>query len=231
MNKTSSSWLNWAALICGVAWAVAASLAPTERTLGTTVRWVYAHASLTQVSLLFFLVAAILSVLYLAGWSRLARWVQVSGWVAVALWIAGFVLSMIPAKLSWGVWVDFGEPRTQMTLRFIVIGALFLLVTLWVAHLRFTAIFQILISVLLLYFIRNTTVVRHPVNPIGQADSTTIPLAYSVIFLFALLASTFLTIRLASTADSTDRMNSGSQAQGSEGGPAPTSSEIPPDHA
>ena len=197
MNDTSPSWLNWAVLICGLAWAVAASLAPTERTLGTTVRWVYAHASLTQVSLFFFLMAALLAVLYLVGWSRLARWVQVSGWVAVALWIGGFVLSMIPAKLSWGVWVDFGEPRTQMTLRFIVISVLFLLVTLWVAHPRFTAVFQILISALLLYFMRNTNVVRHPVNPIGQADSPTIPLVYSAIFLFALLTSIFLTIRLA----------------------------------
>lgn len=197
MKHNSSSWLSWAALACGIAWAVAVSLAPTERTLGTIVRWVYAHASLTQVSILYFLVAALLSVLYLAGWSRLAKWVQVSGWMALALWIAGFVLSMIPAKLSWGVWVDFGEPRTQMTLRFIVIGALFLLVTLWVAQLRFTAIFQILVSAVLLYLTRNTNVIRHPVNPIGQADSPTIPLAYSTIFLFALLASIFLTIRLA----------------------------------
>lgn len=195
MPKIPTRFLSLSTLVLSLAWIIAAAIAPVERTLGTTVRWVFVHASLTQLSLLFFLGAAILAILVLLGKETLEPWMRVTGWMALGLWAAGFLLSMIPAKLSWGVWVDFHEPRTQMTLRVLAAGILFLLVTLWVNASRFTAIFQIVLSMVLLTLIRHTAVVRHPVNPIAQADTTAIPLAYSIIFLLALLASLSLTWR------------------------------------
>ncbi|NOZ49085.1 MAG: hypothetical protein GXP37_03430 [Chloroflexi bacterium] len=195
MPKIPTRFLSLSTLVLSLAWIIAAAIAPVERTLGTTVRWVYVHASLTQLSLLFFLGAAILAILVLLGKETLEPWMRVTGWMALGLWAAGFLLSTIPAKLSWGVWVDFHEPRTQMTLRVLAAGILFLLVTLWVNASRFTAIFQIVLSAVLLTLIRQTAVVRHPVNPIAQADTAAIPLAYSIIFLLALLASLSLTWR------------------------------------
>lgn len=190
MPTLSNRTLNLLAFFFATAWALAAVLAPSERTLGTVVRWVYVHASLSQVSLLLFLLAAVMAVAVLVGKDNWRSWMEAFGWMALLLWLAGFLLSMIPAKLSWGVLVDFQEPRTQMTLRVLFAGILIVLVTLWVAQPRFSAVAQIVLSAAILFLTRSTAVVRHPLNPIGQADSPAIPLAYGTIFLLALLAST-----------------------------------------
>lgn len=182
---------NLVALVLAVVWLLAILLVPPEQTLGTLLRWVFAHASLTQVSLLLFLVAAILAVIFLVGRETFYGWMEITGWVALLLWVLGFLLSTIPAKLSWGVWIDFSEPRTQMTLQVLAIGIIFLLLTRWVDHPRFTAVAQLVISVLALFLNRNAGIVRHPLNPIGSSGSDTIPMLYSLIFLLALAGSAF----------------------------------------
>ncbi len=173
----------------GLGWGLAHFAVPPERSLGAVVRWVYAHASLTQVSLLLFLIAGLLALLYLLGGRGLWRWMQVTGRVAVALWLLGFLLSTIPARLSWGVFIDFAEPRTQLTLRVLAVAAGFLLLTRWVDHAPFTAAAQLLLSVTVLFLNRSTAVVRHPLNPIVQAGDPALVLSYSLIFLMALAAS------------------------------------------
>ena len=179
-----------------LAWAAAVALAPSERVLGDVVKWVYAHASLTQAALLFFLVAGALAALYLAGLKRVYRWLEVTGWMALGLWLLGFLLSTIPARLSWGVWVDLGEPRTQMTLRVLAVGVIFLFLTRWVDSSTFTAIAQLVFSAATLYLNRSTVLIRHPGNAIRDATSANIPRAYTFILLFALLASVYLTYYL-----------------------------------
>lgn len=153
-----------------------------------------------------FLVAALLAALYLSGRDKLYDWFEVSGWVALGLWLAGFLLSTFPAKFSWGVWIDFNEPRTQMTLRLLAVGLGFLLLSRWIDHRRFTAAAQIALSATVLFLNRSTAIVRHPLNPIGQADNPAIALSYGLIFLVALLISAYLifyltTTRLAQTPD------------------------------
>ena len=179
------------AAVLAIAWLLAILLVPPEQSLGTLLRWVFAHASLTQVSLLLFLVAAIFAAIFLLGREKVYGWMEITGWVALGLWVAGFLLSTIPAKLSWGVWVDFNEPRTQMTLRVLAVGIIFLALTRWVDHPRFTAIAQIALSALVLFLNRSAGVIRHPLNPIGSAGSATIPLLYSLIFVLALASSAF----------------------------------------
>ncbi|MBX7235070.1 MAG: hypothetical protein K1X65_11830 [Caldilineales bacterium] len=182
-----------------LAWLLVLVTAPTERTLGTLVRWVYAHASLTQVALLFFLAAAVLAVVYLTGKESWYDWFRVAGLVALGLWLFGFMLSMVPARLSWGVWVDWNEPRTQLTLLVLVLGGVVLFLGRWVDSRRFDALAQILFSALVLLLNRNTGVIRHPFNPIGSAASTAIPLTYGLVFLIALFASGVLVLLLLST--------------------------------
>ena len=179
------------AAVLAIAWLLTILLVPPEQNLGTLLRWVFAHASLTQVSLLLFLAAAVLAAIFLLGREKIYGWMEISSWVALALWVAGFLLSTIPAKLSWGVWVDFNEPRTQMTLRVLAVGIAFLVLTRWVDHARFTAIAQIILSVLVLFLNRSAGVIRHPLNPIGSSGSDVIPLLYSLIFVLALASSAF----------------------------------------
>ena len=96
---------------------------------------------------------------------------EIAGWVALVLWVLGFVLSTIPAKLSWGVWIDFSEPRTQMTLQVLAACIIFLLLTRWVDHPTFTAVAQLVLSWARLSLNRSAGVVRHPLNPIGTSGS------------------------------------------------------------
>ncbi len=179
------------AAVLAIAWLLAILLVPPEQSLGTLLRWVFAHASLTQVSLLLFLVAAILAAVFLLGREKVYGWMEIAGWMALGLWVTGLLLSTIPAKLSWGVWIDFNEPRTQMTLRVLAVGIAFLVLTRWVDHPRFTAIAQIVFSSLAIFLNRSAGVIRHPLNPIGTSGSDAIPLLYSLIFVLALASSAF----------------------------------------
>ncbi|MCS7040175.1 MAG: hypothetical protein RMN24_04220 [Anaerolineae bacterium] len=170
-----------------LAWLVALLTAPPERTLGGVVRWVYAHAALTQAALLLFLVTAVVAGLFLAGYRRLYPWVSVMGGAALVLWLLGFLLSLPPARLTWGVWVDWAEPRTQLTLRVLGVGLVVTALTHWVRSPRLTAVTQLLFSLTVLFLNRQAALVRHPLNPIGQAAGTGIPLSYGLIVLLTVL--------------------------------------------
>lgn len=195
ISTSRRSFLAFALLL--VAWCAALVVAPAERVLGSTVRWVYAHASLTQVSLLLFMLAMMIAIIYLLGRNSAYAWLEASSWVALGTWLFGFLLSTIPARLSWGVWIDFSEPRTQMTLRVLAVGVIFLLLVGWVDSRRFAAIAQIVLSAAILYLNRSTSIIRHPLNPIASSTSPDIPMAYGLIFLLALLASATLIVLLA----------------------------------
>jgi hypothetical protein len=103
---------------------------------------------------------------------------------------------MIPAKMAWGVWVDFHEPRTQMTLRVIAVGVVFLVLAWWIDQPRFTAIVLIAFALILLFLVRSTSVIRHPANPVGESPDRILPLIYAGITLSAVLAALFLTATL-----------------------------------
>lgn len=206
MSPVRTTRLAWLFAASVLAWLLVLVAAPSERSLGGLVRWVYAHASLTQVSLFFFLVAAVLAVVYLTAHERLYIWMEVVGLVALGLWLLGFLLSMIPARLSWGVWVDWNEPRTQLTLLVLALGVAILLLARWVDSHRFSAIAQIIFSAVVLILNRNTGVIRHPLDPIGEASAASIPQSYGLIFLIALFGSSLLVMLLVTIRQKRDRL-------------------------
>ncbi len=170
-------------------WLTLLFLTPPERTLGTLIRWIFAHGSLTQAAVYVFLVAALLSAGYLLGNDNLYAWMTTVAVIAFVLWALGFIISMIPARIAWGVFVDLNEPRTQMTLRVLAVGAVFLVVAWWVHQPKFTAIAIILFAFVLLFLVRSTAIIRHPANPVGESPSPIIPLVYSGVLLSAVLGS------------------------------------------
>ncbi len=174
-------------------WLLLLFLTPPERTLRTVLRWVFAHGSLTQSSVYVFLIAALLAAGYLLGNAKLETWIHVMAVVAFGLWVLGFLISMLPAKIAWGVLVDFGEPRTQMTLRVIAVGVVFLVLAWWINQPKFTAIAIIAFAFILLFLVRSTSLIRHPANPVGESPDRILPLIYSGIVLAAVLASLSLT--------------------------------------
>ena len=181
------------AIIFSAIWLLLLLLTPPERSLGVIIRWVFAHGSLTQASVYVFLIAALLAAGYLLGRQDLATWMGVMAGMAFAFWVLGFIISMVPARIAWGVLVDFGEPRTQMTLRVIAVGALFGVVAWWINQPKFTAIALILFAFILLFLVRSTSLIRHPSNPIGSSPDAVLPLIYSGVVLSAVLAGLSLT--------------------------------------
>jgi len=170
-------------------WLLLLFLTPPERTLGTLLRWIFAHGSLTQAAVYVFLVAALLAAGYLLGHEHLYAWMTTVAVVAFALWVLGFSISIVPARIAWGVFVDFNEPRTQMMLRVLAVGAVFLVVVWWVNHPKFTAIAIIVFAFVLLFLVRSTAIIRHPANPVGESSSAVIPLVYAGILISAVLGA------------------------------------------
>ncbi len=177
------------AILFAALWLLLLFLTPPERTLGAVLRWVFAHGSLTQAAVYVFLIAALTAAGYLLGNEKLFVWMTCLGVVAFSLWVLGFLISMIPAKIAWGVLVDFGEPRTQMTLRVIAVGAVFLVLTWWIDQPKFTAIAQFIFAFILLFLVRSTSLVRHPANPIGESPDRILPLIYLGIVFSAVLSA------------------------------------------
>ena len=185
------------AILFAALWLLLLFLTPPERTLGAVLRWVFAHGSLTQAAVYVFLIAALTAAGYLLGNEKLLVWMTYLGVVAFSLWVLGFLISMIPAKIAWGVLVDFGEPRTQMTLRVIAVGAVFLVLTWWIDQPKFTAIALLIFAFILLFLVRSTSLIRHPANPIGESPDRILPLIYLGIVLSAVLSSLSFTGYLA----------------------------------
>ncbi len=176
-------------ILFSLLWLLLILLTPPERTLGTLLRWVFAHGSLTQAAVYVCLIAAFLAAGYLLGREHLYAWMIAAGSIAFGLWALGFIISMVPAKMAWGVWVDVHEPRTQMTLRVLAVGAVFLVILWWMHHPKFTAIAIILFAFILLFLVRSTSLIRHPANPVGESPDPIIPIIYTGILLSAVLAS------------------------------------------
>jgi len=176
-------------LIFFILWLALLFLTPPERTLGALLRWIFAHGSLTQAAVYVFFVAALLAAGYLLGNAQLYRWMTTVAVVAFLLWALGFIISMVPARIAWGVFVDFNEPRTQMTLRMLAVGAVFLAAAWWVNQPKFTAVAIIIFAFALIFLVRSTGLIRHPANPVGESPSSILPLIYSGILISAVLAS------------------------------------------
>ncbi len=176
-------------LLFAALWLILLFFTPPERTLGTIIRWVFAHGSLTQAAVYVFLIAALLAAGYLLGNEKLYLWMVTVGAIAFSLWALGFIVSIIPARLAWGVFVDFNEPRTQMTLRVLAIGAILLVIVWWVNHPKFSAIAILLFAFILLFLVRSTSLIRHPANPVGDSPSSYLQLVYAGILFSAIMAS------------------------------------------
>ena len=180
LTLTLGFWLLWLLLL----W-----LTPPERTLGELIRWIFAHGSLTQAAVFLFLIDALVAAGFLLGHRSLYGWMVVLAITAFGLWTLGFLISMVPARIAWGVFIDFGEPRTQMTLRVLAVGLVFLVVVWWVHNPKFTALAIIAFAFVLLFLVRSTSLIRHPANPVGESPDAIIPAIYSGILLAAVLGA------------------------------------------
>lgn len=173
-------------------------LSPAEQQLGNLIKVIYLHGALARVGLYALMLASLPALAYLIRpLPALLRWsnaLQVAGMI---LFIAHFLLSIIPTRATWGVWIAFDEPRTRMSLQIIGVGLLVIVVRHLLDDRRFSAVANLLLGAAVLLLNLRTGVLRHPLNPIGESTSSAIQLYYAGILLTCAALTGLLTWRLA----------------------------------
>lgn len=174
----------WLAAALVVLLALLLWLAPAEAQLGNLIKVIYLHGALARVGLYALMLAGLLGGAYLirptAGLLRWSNAVQMAG---MAAFIVHFVLSLIPTRVTWGVWVAFDEPRTRMSLQIIGVGLLVIGVRHLLNDARLSALANLLLGGAVLLLNLRTGVLRHPLNPIGDSSSSAIQFFYLAVVL------------------------------------------------
>ena len=159
-------------------------LSPAERQLGNLVKVIYLHGALARTGMLGLIVAGFLGLWALLrpspGALRWSNALQVAGIVFFGL---HSLLSVIPTRATWGMWIAFDEPRTRMSLQIIGVGLLVIVVRRLIDDPRFSAVANLLLGAAVLLLNLRTGVLRHPLNPIGDSTSSAIQLYYAGILL------------------------------------------------
>jgi len=167
---------------------------PAEQTLGDVVKLIYLHGALARTGLLFFGLAGFLGLMaIIANRQSLAAWCDASGKAALTIWIIYSVSSMISTYMAWGVLVAWGEPRVAASTQVLAVALLVTGVNHFVKEPRFTAATNLLLGGLAWWLTQQAAIVRHPLNPIGQSDSTAIKGFYIALLMACLALAALIT--------------------------------------
>jgi heme exporter protein C len=178
-------------LVLLAAWVV---LAPAETQLGNVIKVVYVHGALVWVGLLTFSVAGILGLVALLV--RRPVWyrgTQATALAALITWIIYVISSMAVTGLAWGQLVAWNEPRVQATALIFGAAIVLAIVTRLVGHPDFTAVVNLLMGIVPWIVVQQADAIRHPIDPIGSSESSSIQVFYLLIVLtIAALAATLI---------------------------------------
>jgi hypothetical protein len=168
-------------------------ISPVEETLGSSVRLVYLHGSLTWVAIITYTLAGLLGLFHLlSGRKFFCCWSYAFGRTSLLLWVINFLLSLVVMTLIWGK-IAWNEPRIIMTTSILFFSLLFLLLSVTFDKPKLIAFFNLLMSIILWISLIKTKVVIHPQNPITSSSSLEIRVSFLLIILFLLLPTLFLT--------------------------------------
>ncbi len=167
-------------------------LAPLERSLGSTIKYVYLHVALTWSATVGMSLMAVLGVGYVF-WRHepLDHWRQAIGRVTLSVWFLAIVISTVAAKIAWGS-VSWSEP--------LIIVALLILVSLLVIQLLegiiHSPVIRGLVSIFPIGFLivltHQVPRIIHPDDPIKSSDYWPIKLTFYILFLVCLLLAVWL---------------------------------------
>ena len=160
---------------------------PDEETLGSIIKIIYVHIALVQASLFAFAGAGILGLINLfKNEDKLFQRGAALQKTALLFWLLYYGTSMIATYLSWGVWIEWNEPRVQIAIRVIAAAIIFLVLSIWINKRKFTEITNIVMAVIVIYATKSAMNIRHPISPIGDSES--------IFYRAALMAIFFLTM-------------------------------------
>jgi hypothetical protein len=157
-------------------------LAPAEARLGNLVKLVYLHGALIQVGLgLFALAGGLGLVALLSGRPVWYRGTQAAGTAALVVWILYVISSMVVTGLAWGQVVAWNEPRVRATASILVAAIMVAITSRLVGQRVFRAVANLMMGIAPWLVVYQADVIRHPVDPIGGSESTSIQLFYWLI--------------------------------------------------
>jgi hypothetical protein len=175
-----------------IAFAAIVFLAPAEKTLGETIRFVYVHVALTRAGMYGFYIAGLLGILVaVSGRARLGEWTGLIAWVAFGLFLAGGLASLFAQQRSWGGML-LAEPRNQTTLSVLAVGVIVLIVAGWIPWLRVRGLLYVGLAGYVAWIIPRTPLVLHPANAAGSSTSPAIRLAFPLLTGLAFLFGAWL---------------------------------------
>ena len=160
------------------------ALAPAEARLGNVIKLVYVHGALVWVGLLTFSTAGALGLAALV--LRRPIWYQgtrAAGLAAIIVWIAYIISSMAVTSLTWGQVIAWNEPRVRATALILAAALLLTIVARLIDHPDFSAAVNLVMGIVPWIVVRQSGVIRHPVDPIGGSESAAIQSYYLLIVL------------------------------------------------
>jgi hypothetical protein len=176
-------------------------LAPAESRLGNLVKLVYVHGALVWAGLATFTLAGGLALVALAvrhlarSTKRAKSWyrgTRAAGVAALAIWIIYVISAILVTGLTWGQWIAWNEPRVQATALILGAALVLALVARLVDHPDFVAMVNVVMGILPWILVSRADAIRHPVDPIGGSNSSSIQGYFLLIQLTVLALAAIL---------------------------------------
>ncbi|HEX9654458.1 MAG TPA: hypothetical protein VGA99_12170 [bacterium] len=184
---STKAWLILVAVI-GAA-VVLVWVSPQERSLGSGIKFVYVHVSLTWAGMAGFTAAGVMgAVLTFIDHPRLPAWQESTTWVALTWFTVGVAMAMLAAKINWGA-IHWKEPLLVASLRFLAAALLVQIAKRWLISGRLRGALDVLLAFFLMWSILGTPQVMHPQSPIRQSSSLAIQLTFLGMFILSSLAA------------------------------------------
>ncbi len=164
-------------------------LAPLEKSLGSTMRYVYLHVSLIWTGSLAIVIGGLLGLAgSLLNRNEITKRAQSLGWFALGLYSAGILVSGLAAWYSWGR-IQWSEPIYAVSGRIILVMIMVQILVKLFPHYRWSGLIYLIPVAYLIKTTANIRMVMHPVDPIGNSDSVQIKLTfYALTLLFTIWA-------------------------------------------
>lgn len=191
-NFFSGWWIFWGIVILQ---AIVLLAAPNEQTLGSGIKPVYLHVSLTWSGMLFFLIAGLLGLLTMIfGQQRLAVWYRAIFTAASLLYLTGFLISLYASIINWGG-IPFQEPRIRNAINVVVAGIAAWTFAELVRSVRLKGLAVFFPIAFILFSRQSERMVLHPDNPVSSAP-VSMRSTFLIMFGLALFLAFWLTGQL-----------------------------------
>jgi len=153
-------------------------LGPDEKTLGSGIKAVYVHVSLTWSGLFGFVAAGLIGLAQLVTHRQnLEGWRRTAGWVAFGFYVAGVAASALASQMNWGA-VFWQEPRMVTSLNVLAAALIVQLGQGYLPWWRLRAALSVLLPVFIFWANLSAPLVLHPDNAVRNSTATGIQLTF-----------------------------------------------------